>query len=93
MEIDTLILTIKQLQKEMSSDVGVLHLLDVQEKLQKFHLQESQVNSYSVFTRILAPIYIISYFMKWSRLLGQTVLFVLYVYLMAYVSRQHVNNR
>ena len=27
----------------MSSDVGVLHLLDVQEKLQKFHLQESQV--------------------------------------------------
>ena len=93
MEIDTLILTIKQLQKEMSSDVGVLHLLDVQEKLQKFHLQESQVNSYSVCTRILAPIYIISYFMKWPRLLGQTVLFVLYVYLMAYVSRQHVNNR
>ena len=46
MEIDTLILTIKQLQKEMSSDVGVLHLLDVQEKLQKFHLQESQVNCF-----------------------------------------------
>lgn len=47
MEIDTLILTIKHLQSEMSSAGGALHLLDVQEKLQKFHIQESQVNAMS----------------------------------------------
>ena len=46
MEIDTLILTIKHLQSEMSSAGGALHLLDVQEKLQKFHIQESQVSIY-----------------------------------------------
>lgn len=44
-EIETLAITIKHLQSEFSSSDGGSHLLDVQEKLQKFHLQESQVNA------------------------------------------------
>merc|ERR1719233_1941086 len=41
-EIDTNITTVNNLQEDMKSESGApIHLLDVQEQLQKFHLQES----------------------------------------------------
>merc|ERR1719210_2890017 len=46
-EIETLASTIKLLQQELESTEPGIHLLDVQEKLQKFQLQESQVNAMS----------------------------------------------
>ena len=44
-EIETLSVTIMALQQELASSEPGSHLLDVQEKLQKFQLQESQVNA------------------------------------------------
>merc|ERR1719410_2824003 len=44
-EIETLASAIQLLQQEMESTEPGIHLLDVQEKLQKFQLQESQVNA------------------------------------------------
>ena len=44
-EIETLDTTIMLLHQEMESTEPGIHLLDVQEKLQKFQLQESQVNA------------------------------------------------
>ena len=44
-EIETLAATIRSLQQELESTEPGSHLLDVQEKLQKFQLQESQVNA------------------------------------------------
>ena len=42
-EIDTLSLAISTLHTDFSSTDNGIHLLDVQEKLHKFQLQESQV--------------------------------------------------
>ena len=42
-EIETLSITIMALQQELDTPEPGSHLLDVQEKLQKFQLQESQV--------------------------------------------------
>ena len=42
-EIETLSVTIMALQQEVDTPEPGSHLLDVQEKLQKFQLQESQV--------------------------------------------------
>jgi len=44
-EIETLSVTIMALQQELDTTEPGSHLLDVQEKLQKFQLQESQVNA------------------------------------------------
>ena len=44
-EIETLDTTIMLLHQEMESNEQGIHLLDVQEKLQKFQLQESQVKA------------------------------------------------
>ena len=44
-DIETLASTIRSLQQELESTEPGSHLLDVQEKLQKFQLQESQVNA------------------------------------------------
>ena len=42
-EIDTLSVTIMALQQELDNSKSGSHLLNVKEKLQKFQLQESQV--------------------------------------------------
>merc|ERR550532_1304331 len=44
-DIETLAAPIRSLQQELESTEPGIHLLDVQEKLQKFQLQESQVNA------------------------------------------------
>ena len=42
-EIDTLAVTIQMLKQDLETSESGSHLLDVQEKLQKFQIQESQV--------------------------------------------------
>jgi len=44
-EIDTLAVTIQMLKQDLETSESGSHLLDVQEKLQKFQIQESQVNA------------------------------------------------